>query len=342
MINVDMKEIRVLYWTDLHAHDWEKNVRPNRWQDFVSAVVRVYGIADDWGANLVVFGGDLFESKVEHKSNVWSSVIGALLTGIQSEQHRENVFLTGNHDIYRGQSVLQVLDTFPNVKVVHPNRVLYSTFPLHEGKYISTAFVPYGWGGQPNAAHPVLALFTHCEFAGMTYGRGIVAKNTTIHNDWLRVSKNIFNGHMHVRQRAVAGKGNGKKTSITCQGPLIPINWVDASDRTQFDRGVLKITLTADSVVTENVPFAVFPRFFNSPTAFRGIHPRAIDFVGTPTASVEAEQEKVTTEVITKRIAKGVKRGEELLVDYVDTVPCPAVNDRELLLTAGRKLYIGD
>jgi len=310
---MSLEKLNAVVFSDLHAHAWDRSDRPDRWKDFVHAIECVYNYAKKEDANLVVFCGDLFESKSSHSMHVWSSVVNELLRGIRLNKQADHVFVSGNHDLWNRHSVLHAIRDHA---LIADKSALSTT--LHDA---TLAFVPYGCADKSEQKYD--AVFTHCDFAGLRMRPGLSCDETAIDKSWLASTKLIINGHIHVQQKRRYGD-----TTVVCVGPPIPVNWCDLDDDTQERRGLLHIK---NSKIVR-VPFTWAPRFLSET---RAASARESDFVRIELRGEDVDMIGETNE----RAAVAALSGEDLLREYVAHVADAA--DVERLLALGKKLYAG-
>lgn len=331
---------RIVVWSDLHAHAWLAPNRPDRFDDFIGAIRTVYETALEVEANMVLFNGDLFESKNSHSSFVWTRVCKEIARGIASTPDAEHVFNTGNHDLYRGESVVSALEemiltTTHSIKVAVDAPLYINDAPFN------FAVVPYGYTEEPlwvtDEGVPFYnCVFTHTNIKGSNMGHGFKCQDDGLHEMWFDSTQLIVNGHMHVIQQFTREHGSTPDGCVVATvGPPIPINWVDTDEPTQASRGVLILDFEEGSpACLRREPFDWAARFYSSANK----KAREQDFVRAALEKTGPEEFTAKTELLERRRLSAL-RGEKMLEEYV--MRMHDEEDALELLEFGKKIYLG-
>lgn len=318
-------EAKIIVWSDLHAHNWQEGERPDRWKDFIRAIDEVHDYARSVSARMVIFNGDLFESKQGHASHVWSRVVDSLIRGRNKIPNAMHILNTGNHDIYRGESVLEAFNA--THAVAAHNYVGFGT--TIGARDVRMCVLP--WGCMTGPQHEKTEyVFTHAEINGLAHGHGMSSTSTNINPEWLGRARYIINGHIHVQQKMkILG------TQIITVGPTIPISWTEIDDKTKHTRGLLEITLRERPALDtiKRVVFDWAPKFLRE-----GEQARVYDFVREDLIEEDQEEESASEEVAQRRKFIAV-RGAEMCDEYVSRTYNGA--DSGALLDYGKALLRG-
>lgn len=100
---------KIVYYSDLQLHDWQSRDNPNFWKLGLTCIDKVYDIADRNDADLVIFGGDLFQSKRTLRSDIASATYSTLQQKITERKKMQHWFIAGNHDWYNGECTLTAI-----------------------------------------------------------------------------------------------------------------------------------------------------------------------------------------------------------------------------------------
>lgn len=106
-----------VYYSDLQIHPWQADNNPEFWKLGFECIRKVYDIADRVGADAVIFGGDLFESKRTLRSDIVTRTYAYFHKMISKRKEMQHIFIAGNHDYFNGACTLQP------IKKAHKNVV---------------------------------------------------------------------------------------------------------------------------------------------------------------------------------------------------------------------------
>lgn len=329
-------ETRVVIYSDLHCHMWQAVERPNRLEDFLQAIRCVNAEANSFGADAVIFAGDLFESKKSHDSRVWSKIFELLQLLHRSHEltktkRKDFIYLAGNHDYNGDYCFLDSLRDNRNAFVFSG-----STGIQRVGDY-SFLFVPYGREAvKPNLEYNVM--ISHADFAGLRLTNGMKDAEQSISQrvTCQRFNRLVcFNGHIHVQQELKQDGG----IPIVQIGPPLPLHWGDLYDETQMTRGCVLLRLWRDEKGKARYsyyrkPFDEFPRFYAAEDAALA---RKQDFVRQDNSQIAAN---VASTIDTARANVANMRPQDSLRAYLKMKNVTRnPKSRKRLLRIGNALY---
>jgi DNA repair exonuclease SbcCD nuclease subunit len=305
--------MKLLVWSDLHAHDWKNVDKPDRWKDCIRAIKLVYSVAWAHEVHAIAFLGDLFESKRIVHTHVLRAVVDALLGGPTIPK----IFVPGNHDLVEGGSILDILQSDEIYVTSKPKTHLVRGWRVH--------CVPFG--ANPTDDYDIM--LTHAEWKGAVYETGQVASATTLDEALVAKHNNgglVMSGHHHKPQRL-----ERNEFQVICVGAPMRHSWRDCDDLTP--RGCMLATLN------DNVKHAVkaatlrsisfdneLPLFVSDPTG------NEKDFcLGTKPQPLHEE----TTQEITRAVRFAPLA--EAVPEYV-RANCPDKARHKQLVEVGRKI----
>lgn len=256
--------MKILVYSDVHIHPWQDGERPGREDDCLNVIDRVHDLAVSMDTDLVVFLGDLFESKRMLRADMVSEAYVRLTRPLVKNDGTtiRQIFLRGNHDVYRDACTLDPLHKPPERFVVRRTTSI--------GKLL---FVPHGGTVDPTADYTVA--FTHCDFKGVNHAPGVTVTEDALPGlrDKMGSRLCVINGHIHRPQKLVVSG----KIPVFCVGAPIQHSWSDMDQSEK--RGC--ITFAYDpkrgAITTKPVRhhFSEFPVFMSTPGKSRA----GLDFV---------------------------------------------------------------
>ena len=263
--------MRIIAWSDLHAHPWQEAERPGRWGDYIRVIREVRAIAAKRKADALVFCGDLFESSRTLRADVASAVYAELLHG-NDDSSTPEFYLSGNHDrLQNGHNALEPLRyALSGGRVILPSDTVNSPPIVTHGICgVVLGFLPNGAVMSNNkqwAKHipPHDILFTHTDIADAYMGGGLRTKSDGVPFRLLMASraKVLICGHYHHPQSFQRG---GCKCYFV--GSPIQNNWSDLETGKSNPRGVLEIDITPQTdalCAVRRIPLTGFPRFLRA------------------------------------------------------------------------------
>lgn len=262
---------KILAWGDLHVHPWQENERPDRVREnYLRVIGDVARCAEDEQVDMIVFLGDLFESKRSVRTDLFVQTYNALRASFLEEGPL--IWLAGNHDYYKGSCTLLPLIDGRYIGVssivvwngVHVRSIPREPSPEYDWVL---GFIPSGTSVPEG--HRVLlesdVLFLHTDVVGAQMAEGLQTEASGVHESFFELGgrcKLVVNGHYHVPQD-IQRKG---WVPIHCVGAPLQHNWSDASNPKQGltdSRGCSIITLEdAGVVTTKRIKFDQYPRFY--------------------------------------------------------------------------------
>jgi DNA repair exonuclease SbcCD nuclease subunit len=297
----------------------------------------VYREANKRGAKVVVFGGDLFESKKMWRSDIATAVYSSILDAMsEAKTVRLNVFLAGNHDLYGGNCSLTPFRSSHAPVAVVDNTAQNITVSVPEGDDYILRFAPCGTEQEDPGSNWDLA-FVHGNIPSARMTSTMVEKVGTIHPRYLERATNkqgmVLAGHYHTPQTI---QQNGKPVVVVCGAPMYH-DWSDLDAKT--GRGCLFVSIrhseTEPGIIgtKHRIPFDWAPRFLSDPNEGR----EDIDDFIRPVI----EKSALPTEVHTNHKKVGsFDPGVSLLSYLKKTVP--SKQERIRLLPLGINLWKGD
>lgn len=333
------KEIRVVIWSDLHVHTWQQAERPNRLEDFLQAIRCVNSEADQFGADAVIFAGDMFESKKSHDSRVWSKTLELLQLCHRMPRDRfcKFIYVAGNHDYNGDHCFLDALRD-NSLRSKKQRARVYSDYAGTEriGDF-TFFFVPYGKEVKPTSLD-YHVMISHADFNGLKLTNGMTNKEQSISPRAVlqRGSRLVcFNGHIHVQQEWQTNLS----IPVIQIGPPLPLHWGDLYDATQFNRGCVLLRVWRDETGAARYSysrksFPQFPRFYAAEDAAKA---RKQDFVRQDNSRVSLNVAS-TIDAARKNVAN--MRPQDSLEAYVKMkTSAKKSKTRARLLRIGSALY---
>lgn len=263
------KDLKILVWSDLHAHPWQESERPDRWLDCLSVVREVRKLARANSVDTIVFCGDLFEAKRTVRTEIMAPLIQELIYGFWkttrggTPQVIPTFYVAGNHDFYGGGCTLKALAEVGNAHLstrrVIAKRVAPTILPLGDWTCVA---MPYGCVVDADLGYDVL--FSHNPVGGATLVPGIV-ENPQSFDRMLDATGPggrlaVLNGHYHIPQ-TITQPGC---IPVTCVGSPYSLSWRDLD--TDQERGCVLLELTdrtSPAVKITRLQFEKrFPRFY--------------------------------------------------------------------------------
>lgn len=269
---------RLLLWSDTQFHNWQESEDPNRWVELVGVIGKVFRLAVKNKCHIVVFLGDLFESKRSIRGDIGSLVYAELIkwhtwAGIPS------FFIAGNHDWYSvphptGDGEARTFCSLDPLAEVQGMEVI-RTVPRRICKGVTA--IPWGYTGDIRQSSRTQVFLLHTDIRGAKYSAARTehcSDKTGINESILQKKDQLslcINGHYHHPQRVLLGKGY---VPVDCLGSPYAINWTDADDPNR--RGIALLDVFNDSRKPKltRIPLK-YPRFWNS----LGDHVRETDYV---------------------------------------------------------------
>jgi len=256
----------IVAFGDVHAHPWQDGERPDRWKDCVKAIDLVYDVANAEKADMIVFCGDLFESKRAIRTDIAAAVAEQIHDASKyfcagaTATPRHVIYLAGNHDMYRDSCVLRMLGEPVRVIEGQAQEILYPK----RGHFL---FAPHGTNWANVVEKDYDAVFTHQEFKGAELRPGILTQDDNV-PEWVRArSRIVINGHYHIPQTLVH-KGKGKLADVLCLGSPLQHNWKDVDDPLLRGCWIIELSCGGKAARYKDVHvlggFDEFPRFFSS------------------------------------------------------------------------------
>ena len=320
-------KLRILVWSDLHAHPWQENVGDVNIKAaralWVQALLRrLQQEVRKQKADIVIFCGDMFESKRTLRSTFTGDVFAGL-----ARLHAvvPCYYVAGNHD-WATSSKTVLSGIIENAR---------QSIPMQEGQWstqqqavdpaahtrlvingITLRLQPFTVFGKNGGDVDCNLIFCHHDIKGFSHADGVVSDATSANFPvrLLALSKSrlaIINGHYHI---PTARKGTGKALPIINVGAPVSHNWGDLEKTQQeYNRGFLLLDVYEDDeqktrslVATRLTIGNVFPRFFVEGDSRIDNHPQygGIAHYVRPQFVVEEETEtSATDKKTTNRIA---------------------------------------
>ena len=262
-----MSTCKVLVFSDVHFHQWQEHERDERWRDCLKAVQDVRLAALHYSPDLVVFNGDLFESKRLLRSDIVAAAFKEMAkpwavrdTSTGNLRAIPAVYVAGNHDYYKQACVLDPLDN-PAMRITVVHRFKKYQPYLSVGGHLF-AFMPYGVASLPTPVDgDVSAVFTHTDIAGARISKHLakLTQQDGVDSELLDTDVPcIINGHYHGPHTVTRKNG----TRVYMVGSLLQHSWADAD--MPEDRGATLFTFT-DTGCAEPVRIPIgnnYPRFY--------------------------------------------------------------------------------
>lgn len=199
----------VLLFSDLHVHPHKR--RQERLDDCLKALDWVFDVADQYGIEDILFGGDLFHDRQKIEVFTYQRTFETLFNRLASDKYKLYLLL-GNHDIWYNDdtSISSVipLSTLPGVRIIaKPERI---------------NIAGSNWDFIPFTHNPILTLEELNKLPGKPeYALGHIAVDGAIlhgshhadvaiehDGDMVKISPSLFNqykhtflGHYHAEQR---------------------------------------------------------------------------------------------------------------------------------------------
>lgn len=320
-------KLRVLFFSDLHAHRW-KYVGD---ESYASVIDKAFVTAKSMRCDVVCFAGDLFHSTTSLAPDIVASIVRAFLCGIV-DLGLPVWLVTGNHDICRGQSVLAMFKPLPNVEVVTPNTGAKGI--TMNG--VSVALVPYERSNKfsVKTRRKIRAadfVVTHNEFPGLRHNAQVVSSSGLGRDDYPAAIP-IINGHYHVPQ--------GKSASnIVCIGAPMSHSFADVDTPNQDLRGFLVGTFHADGKpkpVYERLSCG-YPRFYSDDNGFQVR--LGTDYVRTKLQPLPKNKNEAGRDA---KVVKRIATGKTYLKDYALLKSGLSGKELQALVRTGERLHKGE
>ena len=259
-----IRVMRILVWSDLHAHAWYDSERPGMWREFTRLLGTVRALVAEQKIDHVVFCGDLFEAKRTIRMDVAVSTVYALNNcGLHSDMSHVH-YVAGNHDRYYEDACALDLLRYPGGPNVYSESYERLNVQDVAGNSYTLAFLPHGVNALPDLEKQsdYDVLFMHHDCIG-----GSVAQNikTQVEAPVLAAllcktgkRKLVVNGHYHVPQKI------NTPIPVECVGAPVSLTWADLEEPgTDRPRGCLILDVQDGCVDITRVPlWQNFARFF--------------------------------------------------------------------------------
>ncbi len=325
--------LRVLVWGDIQSHPWQEHERPGRLQDVLDSIHWVYAQAKEKDVNMIVFMGDLFESKRSVRSDVFTKTIYTLneLNADAASRGISLKAIAGNHDLYNGECTLDSVEHWDVCNgSVGISRI--GGFPL--------GFIPYNAVLPDVVSDPYQAFyaepllyFAHADLKNIRMSTGFTSKTTTL-PDWVfQVDKNraahaILNGHYHSPATVYPVSG-GLPTWVV--GAPMEYSWSDVDSSRVRGCVYLEVDNGLKKVTQKHLENEAAPRFVSDPK-----NARVNDFI-RPTAATTIH---CPDTVVHENVKLSSTSPAVFLAEWLEHKGIPE-DERELYLDTGRYLFGG-
>ena len=244
----------MIYYSDLQIHDWQHQRDPDFWKLGLKCIDAVYEVAKRNAVDLVLFGGDLFQSKRTLRSDIAVSTFRHISKMVRKHKDMQHWFVAGNHDWYNGSCTLNAIQKRSNVQVfTEPYRVGESD------EWPAFNIIPYGhWDESqlPTADGSEVSVF-HSPFEGAKISKNVFDAHKTPagYDDIVEHSALSLCGHYHDEQ-AIG--------DVQCVGAPMYFNWSDVD--APKGRGCFLVRLDEERrhIITKH-EFTWAPRFVSTP-----------------------------------------------------------------------------
>ncbi len=215
--------MKILAFGDTQFHPWQEEQRGGDGaQQFLELFDELHRVIKEVKPDAVTFMGDLFEAKRSPRIDIVSRVLVRmtnLASSIGIDETKIWIAMTGNHDLYRGESSLSALSAPWEVVGGEGNQVEQSWNELPYAKLAegSIRWTPFGYGGSDDFPD---VIFSHEEFAHKPMGPHAVEPKWI--DEAVGKVKMIVNGHYHQPEQYMQGN-----TLIVHVGAWAQYNWTD-------------------------------------------------------------------------------------------------------------------
>lgn len=317
---------RFVYYSDLQMHDWQTSTNPEFWKLGLDCIDRVYTIAERTDANLVIFGGDLFQNKRTLRADIASATYARLQRYIRRYPDMMHWFVAGNHDWYRGACTLSGIHQ--DVKRGNHVRIITKPTFIRNNNTPSFYLVPFGhWKEDDFPSQELdewLVSVFHTPFHGARMTpTGILdtAKESEFYTELIHQSELALCGHYHDPQ---------KIGLMTCVGAPMYFSWSDVD--AQPGRGCILAHMGKQTNL-DRYDFSM-PRFVTKATDATSDHD-IVRYVVQP----EKETKKTALRTGTTTIAlSDMKVALREYVQHIDPKDIPEA-ERAAVLALGLEIH---
>jgi len=353
--------VRFTVWSDLHAHSW-KGLENNALftTHILKAIQYIFNVAAVSDSDGVIFLGDLFESKINWKSDIVGRTIQELCLNAKNflrlSTKKTVYFIAGNHDHNESSE-----DKTPAFGILRECFAEYSpeqVCVLSSGSSKVLSFCSFNFNVHGNCLlasyntskesintfnailkEPIRVAFCHGPVRGAcmtkTKTNGLQdMQQADIFNAKLSELSTIICGHYHIPQEFKTRLAGGEKVQVYGVGAPLQLSWSDA-DSEPCERGCLVCDITNTKVSVTRIAFESTPRFYSK---FSSDTVRSIDIVQPTLCDASNAADIVKTY---KGAFLGVSRNPlELLSEYVKVKGLRG-KQAENLLKLGINIYSG-